>query len=260
MNWALRRQILDILILIAFFSILGMLIAYPFLNKTPTCSDGKQNGTETGVDCGGGCVRACLTSTDPVSIIWSRAFEVTPGRYNAVAYIENHNIDKAVNRINYRFRFADANNVYIGKREGATFIPPSGNFAVFEPAIDLGYSVPVYTTFEFTEAYDWWQVPANNLDQLKILFSEIKLTDETTKPKLSVNIKNKSLFVIPDLSVVAILYDAGGNAIGASQTYLEQISGEEERTITFTWPNPFPAEVVAKEILPMFNVFSAQIK
>ena len=107
MTWAFRRQILYILILIIFLSVFGFLIVYPRLNKAPTCFDNKKNGAEGGVDCGGLCLRACIEQTDALSVLWARTFRVVPGRYNAVAYIENHNKNAAVNKINYRFRFAD---------------------------------------------------------------------------------------------------------------------------------------------------------
>ncbi len=244
----------------AFFIVVGSLAAYPFLNKAPTCNDGKQNGNETGIDCGGGCVLACVEQTDPVSILWSRTFEVVKGRFNAVAYLENHNPSKAVNKINYKFRFADANNLYIGKREGTTFIPPAGNFAIFEPAIDLGHAIPVYTTFEFTEEPVWLQVDEQKINQLKIAVSDIVLENPDTTPKLLATISNKSLFDIPQVNVVAIMYDESGNAVSVSQTYLEKLAGEESRLVTFTWPEPIAGNIVSKEIIPLFNIFGASIK
>ena len=260
MTWAFKRQVSDLFILIIIFGAFGFLIAYPFLNEEPTCTDGKQNGGETGVDCGGTCARACIAQVDPVSVLWSRAFRVVHGRYNAVAYLENHNQSTAVNKINYQFRFADANNVYIGKRDGTTFIPPSGNFAVFEGAIDLGNSVPVYTTFEFTGVPNWTQVSQDKINQLKILVSSIVLEGEETSPRLSATVKNNSLFTIPRVNVVAILYNEFGNAISVSQTYVENFAGEEVRNLTFTWPEPMGEAVFSKEIIPMFNVFEAQLK
>ena len=260
MTWAHKRQTFYILILILFVAVLGFLIIYPKLNKPPTCSDGKQNGQETGVDCGGICVRACLSQVENISVIWARAFKVVPGRYNAVAYIVNNNKNTAVRKINYKFRFADADNVYIGKREGSTFIPPSGTFAVFEPGIDIGNSIPVYVNFEFTQMPDWLLVPEEKISQLKVLVSDIKLMDETTSPRLSATIKNNSLFTIPDVNVIAILYDASGNAISTSRTYLNQMAPLQNADINFTWPEPLPGVVVAREIIPMFDVFSAKLQ
>ena len=260
MTWAFKRQTLYVGVLILFFSVFAFLIIYPKLSVPPSCTDNKQNGDETGVDCGGSCARACLFQVDEVSVLWSRAFRVIPGRYNAVAYLENHNKNTAVNKINYRFRFADKNNVYIGKREGTTYIPPSGKFAVFEPGIDIGNSIPVYTTFEFTQVPDWIQISKEKMSQLKILVSNITLNDPDTKPILSATIKNNSFFVIPDVDVIVILYDANRNAISASRTYIDSLGSEEVRDATFTWPEPLSAPVVAKEVIPLYNIFSVKLK
>jgi len=260
MTWALKRQIFYIGTLILFFIIFSFLIIYPNSNKKPTCADNKQNGNEAGVDCGGSCPKACLSQVDEVSVIWTRAFKVISGRYNAVAYLENHNKNTAVNRINYRFRFADANNVYIGKREGSTYIPPSGKFAIFEPGIDIGNSIPVYTTFEFTQTPEWIQISQEKIKQLQVLVSDITLINEKTSPVLSATIKNNSLFVIPEMDIIAILYDANRNAVSASRTYLDFLAGEEKKDINFTWPEPLPGEIIAKEIIPLYNIFLVKLK
>ena len=260
MTWASKRQFSYIFVLILFLLVFGSLIAYPSLKKEPTCFDKRQNGSETGVDCGGICARACIAQVDPVSILWARAFKVVPGRYNAVAYLENHNTNTAINKINYRFRFADSNNVYIGKREGSTYVPPSGRFAVFEPGVDIGNSIPVYTTFEFIETPLWVNVAKEKISQLKVLVSNIDLVDEDTSPVLSATVKNDSFFIIPDMDVVVILYDANRNAVSASRTYIDELKAEEIKDINFTWPEPFSSEVVAKEIIPLYNIFQVKLK
>lgn len=260
MTWALKRQIFYITILVLFISVFGFLIIYPNISKAPTCTDNKQNGDETGIDCGGSCPKACVYQVDQVSVLWARAFKVVPGRYNAVAYLTNHNQNEAIENITYRFRFADANNVYIGKREGSTFVPPGGNFAVFEPAIDVGSSTPVYVSFEFTEEPVWLQVSPEKINQLKVLVSNIQLTDPDTSPRLSATLKNNSLFTIPNVGAVAILYDKTGNAISTSRTYFDQLSPLQSVDANFTWPEPLPGEVVQKEIIPMFDVFSARLQ
>lgn len=260
MTWAHRRQFFYVIILVLFFAILGFIIIAPKLAKDPTCTDGKQNGAETGVDCGGACLNACSSQVEDVAVIWARAFKVVPGRYNAVAYIVNNNKNVAVRKINYKFRFADANNIYIGKREGSAYIPPAGTFAIFEPGIDIGNSVPVYVNFEFIQEPVWFQVSPEKFNQLKILVSDIRLMDETQSPRLSATIKNTSLFTIPDVSVVAILYDATGNAVSTSRTYLTKLAPLEGANIVFTWPEPFGSQVVAKEIIPMFDIFSAKLE
>jgi hypothetical protein len=260
MTWSLKRQLSYIFVLILFISVFGLLLVYSNLNQPSTCTDGRQNGTELGVDCGGSCANACPSQVEDMSIRWARTFRVVSGRYNAVAYIVNHNKNAALQKINYRFRFADKDNVYIGKREGSTFVPPGGNFVVFEAGIDIGHSIPVYSTFEFSEAPQWLQVAQDKINQLKILVSNINLTNETTTPQLGATIKNNSLFTISDVGVIVILYDVTGNAVSASRTYLNQLSPLESSDINFTWPEPLSDVVVAKEIIPMYDIFSVKLQ
>lgn len=259
-TWAFKRQIFYLGILILFIGVFGFLIIYPGFNQEPTCSDGKRNGAETGVDCGGLCARACTEEVKPLSVLWSRSFRVVPGRYNAVAYIENPNKTATVSKINYSFRFADASNLYIGKREGSAYFPAAGRYAIFEPAIDTGNSTPVYTAFEWTSAPEWLQIPPDKVDKVKILTSNIVLTGEETLPRLTATLRNNSLFAIPEITVIAILYDERGNAVGASRTYLEEIPGERSKEVSFTWPERFGSPVVAKEIIPIFDLFRVRIK
>lgn len=260
MTWALRRQITYIGGLFIFFGAIATYFLWPYFNKLPTCNDGKQNGNESGIDCGGECPLACFNEVDKLSVFWSRTFEVVPGRYNAVAYIENQNDNQAINKIKYRFRFADANNLYIGMREGETFVPPRGKFAIFEPAINLGNSVPVYTSFEFIETPVWINVPKEKVDQLTIAVSDIKFENEDTVPKLTATLKNNSLFTIPNINAVAILYDEFANALSVSGTKVDVLGSESEEQVYFTWRSPMPKKVFTKEIIPLYNIFTAELK
>ena len=77
---------------------------------------------------------------------------------------------------------------------------------------------------------------------------------------MSCFIKNNSFFTIGAVDVIAILYDSNHNAVSTSRTYLEKLTGGESRNITFTWPEPIPSSVIEKEMIPLFNIFSVQLK
>ncbi|MEK7113905.1 MAG: hypothetical protein AAB873_03715 [Patescibacteria group bacterium] len=260
MTWAFKRQLLYMSVVVLF--VVGVLFYFilPSFKENPTCMDGKQNGSETGVDCGGSCLLVCAFEADPLSVLWTRTFQVIPGRYNAVAYIENHNKNAAVQKIRYKFRFSDKDNIYIGKREGETFIPPSGKFAIFEAGIGVGNSIPVYTSFEFTEMPVWKDVEEDKMDQLKLLISDIRLENQNTNPRLSAKLRNTSLLSVPEVDVVVILYDKEGNALSASRTYLEELKAEEVKDINFTWPEPIKGDIVLREIIPMYDIFRVELK
>lgn len=261
MDWAFKRQITFFLFFLLIILFLGFLLVRPYLNKAPTCFDLKQNGNESGIDCGGSCSLACSAETENIAVLWSRSFEIKPGKYNAVAYLQNYNENMAVQRIKYRFRFADKDNLYIGSKEGETFIPALSKFAIFEPGIDLGNSIPVYTTFEFIDNPIWIQLDNTKVNQLKILFSDIKfINKENENPKLSVSVENDSLFRIPEVSFIVILYDKLGNAISISKTYLDMLQPEEKTKVYFIWRNNFEKEIINKEIIPIYNIFSVKLE
>jgi hypothetical protein len=74
-------------------------------NACPSCSDGAQNGTETGVDCGGSCPNTCPTcnaATYQAETMNHQAGGSHPGGWNlhSNGYIStNHNFSAGLNRV-----------------------------------------------------------------------------------------------------------------------------------------------------------------
>ncbi len=255
MSWALKRQLIIVALVLAVFSTIGTIILYPKLNPPPTCSDGKQNGKEQGVDCGGSCARICPFATNDVVVKWARAFPVTDDVWNAVAYISNPNVTAAARKVPYEFRFYDEDNQYITRRDGVAYIAPNGTSAIFEGGIQVGSRPPHYTEFKFLADPLWESIDPRNTD-IKIFPKGEKLENEAIKPRFTATIMNTSqLFTVQDVDVIAILYGADGNALAASQTNIEGMVPQESQDVYFTWQKPFSAQVTRTEIIPRFNVF-----
>jgi hypothetical protein len=51
------------------FLVFGFLVYKSFFVEIPTCSDVKQNGSETGIDCGGSCTQVCRVQAVSVNVI-----------------------------------------------------------------------------------------------------------------------------------------------------------------------------------------------
>ena len=99
MGWSTKRQLLIVFILLATFLAALAFFALPYILKAPTCSDKKQNGGESGIDCGGPCVKLCLSQVNDLKVIWQRAFKVTSGAYDVLAYVTNQNYDAGIKRL-----------------------------------------------------------------------------------------------------------------------------------------------------------------
>jgi hypothetical protein len=256
LSWAGRRQFMIIGGFLGIVLVVVGIFAYPHFTEKPTCSDGKQNGTEQGVDCGGGCSKLCPFQTTGVVVKWARAFSVTDTVASAVAYIENPNIHAAARNVPYEFKIYDENQQFITQRDGVAYIAPNGSSAIFEGGIKVGNRKPAFARFQFTGDPLWVTIDSRAED-IRIVPSDQLVTDADTKPKFTGAITNTSpLYTVSKINVIGILYDANDNAIGASQTYVESIGPKEKQSVYFTWPNAFTGTPVRNEIIPRFDVFA----
>src|ERR1700733_13324903 len=107
-SWSAKRKFFfgGIFVLIVVLIALG--VSYQFFYRPPSCTDGKQDGDETGVDCGGSCVLQCASDSLTPVVLWAKIFPVSGNLYTAVAYIENPNINSSNPEANYQFQIYDA--------------------------------------------------------------------------------------------------------------------------------------------------------
>lgn len=234
-SWSTQRKFTYLGIFFAFVFLTVIVPIFFVFHKQPSCFDGKQNGDEKDVDCGGSCQLLCKADSLPPNVIWSRAFKVKEGVYSAVAYLENRNIASEATAA-YIFKFYDKDNVLISSREGITFIPRNKAFAVFESDIETTDKVPYRVSFDFKNKIIW----RNSLgDEPEITVINKSLKSEDTTPRVDALIENFSLDTIPRVEAVAIVYDSEENAIAASRTFVDDLPRSQSTPITFTWPAPF---------------------
>lgn len=239
-TWASKRKLRYVLALCSVLFVISFLLFYAVYHTPPTCLDGKKNGDERGVDCGGNCPILCSADVLSPLILWERAFKVTKEVYNLVAYVENPNLFATVTRAPYLFRIYDTDNILIAERTGGTFIPPKKKFAIFEPGIVVGERVPTRVTFEFTGNLTWEKAVPNE-NPLSVRSSV--LSREKEKPRIDADLVNNSLQAISNIEAVAIVFDGEGVAIGASRTFVDYLPKGESASLIYTWPEPFETGV-----------------
>jgi len=250
MWWALQRRTIYLGIFLVVVLILFGPSIYRSLNKEATCFDGKRNGSELGIDCGGVCQKVCKFSAEDPVILWSRSFEIRNGVYNSIAMIENPNSGTGAIDVSYTFKLFDSRNVLVYERKGVTDIPAQTRFPIFEPTIVTGERVPLRTFFEFSSDIDWLKQENSNL---KLKTAEQKTTGADSSPKIEVKVENRGLESAKDLELFIIVYDLVDNAIAGSKTFIENIEPDSSKSVIFTWPEPFAFPVGRIEIIPKFN-------
>lgn len=259
MSWAARRRFLILIILLVLSGALAFWRYAPVIFRAPSCTDGQQNGTELGVDCGGSmCSNLCAFEVSSPVILWARSFVVAGSVHNAVAYVENKN-DAAARGVPYEFRLYDANGILIARQGGTATIPPLGRYAIVETGIDSGTGTVARTTFQFaSNPVTWYRVPADQKNA-RLLMSGSALDQSGTVPRLTANLENTSpRLSLENTLVSAILYDENDNAINASRTVIPALGPRQSAGVAFTWPAKLSAPVVRYEILPLIDVFRAR--
>ncbi|QQS21314.1 MAG: hypothetical protein IPL87_02235 [Candidatus Moraniibacteriota bacterium] len=132
-----KKLVFGIAYALLFFGI-AYLLYLPF--KPPvTCSDGKKNQNETGVDCGGVCA-VCIEEPVLQDIQVTEASWVVGGKgntYDLVAKMENPNNDYGASLVPYEFVVKDAGGTVIFKQKGESFILPREEKYVIEPTLTL---------------------------------------------------------------------------------------------------------------------------
>ncbi len=248
-TWSERRKRNIMVLLIGALIILVGLPFFFFFYKSPTCSDNKQNGDETGIDCGGGCQKLCQAENLPIILKGDpQVIQVSSTTYAVVMHAENPNVISDILRAGYTFKIYQASTtIPLKVIEGNTYVPPGSPFAIFIGPLEFGENIPTRATFSFKSETLVWNKNITKLPELEIRNKD--LTYENTEPRLSAEVRNNSLKDAKNVELTAFLYDEKGNIIGASKTFVDEINKEESAPIIFTWPAPFKTHPTSIEIL-----------
>lgn len=231
--WTAKRQILYFLVFALIFAVgIGFLL-YSIIK--PTCSDGRKNQGEQGIDCGGPC-KECIGEVKDTIIVWSKLFEIKNGLFDATALIENPNIFLGTKSIKYKFKMYDDKNILVAVREGMTFINPRDQFVIFEPNIKSNLKKPKRIFFELEKESAKWEIIRENAPEIIIAGKNFVLTPT---PYLSAVIKNESLSDVKNISATVVLSDSQGTVVGVSSTQIDKIGGRQSAEIKFSWPEDY---------------------
>lgn len=238
MDWSQKRKILYAVL---FGLAVIIIVAYPIYraaNPAPTCFDKKQNGDETGVDCGGSCSRTCLVDVKPLRTVWAKVFPLGGSVYDLAAYIENSNTKSGVKNARYTLRVLDAAGVVLIEKTGSTEIAPGATIVLFEPQVAItGNPDRVEVVFNQDDISQWVKA---KMPSTIITTKNQNLKNVDSAPRFDATLVNTDLVKdVNNLTLSAIVYDALRNPIGVSRTYVDTIPQSGTQDIFFTWPNRF---------------------
>jgi hypothetical protein len=247
MTWGQQRQtyIIGAIALIIIIPVIIYLAVS--LYEKPTCFDGKQNGTENGIDCGGSCQLVCRNSTVSIFTIWSRIFE-DGENVTASALLENKNTRAIAVDVPYKFSIFKG-EIELSSIEGFVTVPPKNRVPVIAEGLVRGIQDIDYHKFEVGEPKEWIYEQG---EESPLLVSKQVLDVDRETPRISASVKNTEFNdVIEDSYFVVFIYDEFDSVIDQSTTYIKELKPQESKDIFFTWNEPFGKEAIRFDIIEL---------
>ena len=245
-SWGSRRKFLYIASTAFFVLFIIVAISIVTFYERPNCSDGKKNGDEIGVDCGGSCNSVCQSAVSPVLTDWARAFKIRDKYYSVAIYLENRNTFFEARNAAYQFKVYDVNNLLLYDKKGNAFIPAGQAFGILEGGLYFGDRIPSRVTFEWQGSPNWEKTSSKDM----VMTGEVtRVVDDSGLTTISASVSNQGLQPVYNIFGFVIAYDSKGDAIAASKTVVDKIDSGGQGKMVFFWPEPFNSSINRVEIL-----------
>jgi hypothetical protein len=255
MDWSAKRQLIivsKILLILVF--VVSVVSWYFVFSKDPDCFDGKKNGDEAGLDCGGSCQLVCKDQARNPVVLWKSILPITDNTFAIGAYIENANASAGVYALKYRFKLFDETHNLISEHVDYVSVYPASRTLVVADEIFTDKK-PSEVFFEVDPVFEWMRTP-ERFSKDSVLLEGSIYDDSGFSPKVTATARNVSFEDVYDTTFIALLYDRDENVVGYSHTYVEKLLHGDVVPLVFTWPDFFDVDVFRFEVVPQINIFN----
>lgn len=257
-NPNLRKKIFisSIYIFIIFIFIISV---YSVVSPNATCSDGKQNQKEKGIDCGGPC-KACKMPVEAKDLsIEENDFSFGGNEsYDAMAKIKNPNNSFGAKSVVFQFNLLDENKNVIGSKETKAFILPAET--KYFTAMGIKTAKNKKPSFVEVKIKDlqWEELVNFENPQIGIYNKRFSTLAVGTGHQAEGILKNESPFDLEKIIITVILRNEKGRVIGVNSTEKNAIRSKEERDFKVIWPYLLEDKVKSIDMDAQSNVFELQ--
>ncbi len=230
------KQLLYGIFYMVFFGAIGI-GTYAFSTRqAPTCVDGRQNGAETGIDCGGqsGCTPCDIKALKPLEAISVEVFRFGDAVTVSVK-ARNPNAAYGSDDFHYRIDLYGSNNALVRSISGSSFIYPSEEKYLVEAGIQDSRKLIKRVQFTVEPATMFWKRDSEfKRPEMAAEIGGVQIDSDLASVILKV--KNPNNFAIRNAEVTVSLADQGGALVGISKTAVERLVPFEEREAVIFLP------------------------
>ena len=210
-----------------------------WLKPEPSCFDGRKNGGETGVDCGGPCLSCEIQTLAPLQVSWIKNFPV--GKNTVIATeIKNPNLNWGAENLSYVFHIYDIydNEIYTLTKKSFVYsgevkflVEPNVNIEATQIG-DIALSI---SDLNWKSQADFPR-PETQIRGLK--------TESGPPIKISGLFLNDNSYGLSRAVIFGFLYNQKGDLISASKTELGKTGAFEEKSFQLTFPQNIALEKI----------------
>lgn len=252
MNWAGKRKMIYGIGVVLALTLITVYVFRDTLFRSPTCFDGKQNGFEIGVDCGGECSLRCTQEVIPLAVSWARAVRTSSTTYDFIALVSNKNLDSAPRELAYAFSAYDAAGLEVAHVEGTTLAPIDGDFPIIKQNIKLSRAPSEVSATVASNVPHYKVLEKPTVPTLKVVHTRYEAGNT---PRVYATIQNQKRTLLRNLPVRVLLYDASGNVFAGGETIIPELNKEASSEIVFTWKTAFPEAPTRVRVFPILDPF-----
>lgn len=247
MDWASRRRLVIASIVVGTLLLITSILVFWQTYQPPSCSDGKLNQDETGIDCGGSCPYLCVQENIPPTVLYVLPLtSSTTGRTDVIAMVENKNSAAAARGVPYTLKLYSAQGAVIKEVQGTIDLVPRSVVPIYIPrALDAG-----------NPARAFLEIPANKIawyslteDPRIVPVVENRLVMlKADKPRLDMTVINESLYPLSRVPLIAIVLDVETNNIVGVTATIVDVAPQGRSTASFLWNEPFRSTLIGHEM------------
>ncbi|HMN19704.1 MAG TPA: hypothetical protein PKA31_03880 [Candidatus Moranbacteria bacterium] len=246
-------------IIISIYFVLAILLGlgvYDLAMPDPSCTDGKQNQNEKGVDCGGRCAPCEDTqNAKPLEVLETAFVPAADEAFDFVAKLRNPNTQLGSGSFSFSFVLKGEDGKEIMRSEGSSFILPAETKYVVALGIRLPQGVskdPL--VLEITDI-SWQELKDVSRPQLTIVSKQYSKSPSFVGSEAYGVLRNESPYDLAKIGIVVVLRSQEGRILGISATEKTTVKAREERDFRLTWPYALSAEVSSVEMEASSNMY-----
>lgn len=233
-NWRDERRLFYFIILSVMTIMVVAYYIYSIFFSVINCNDGKKNGEEKGVDCGGECQLICKIETLPIYINKNnlKLERISDNKYNISFIINNDNNDTIITGINIEVKLFDKYNNLLNtiyhKIDNADNKLISNTISNIEQPNLYKAQLSIYDNYKIYKS-------PNNISTLKLLSFDQE--DVGGKHKITIKYMNPNIKSVNNAKVSLVLYNKNDNLIYIYRDAIGTLKLEEIKTNIFYIPN-----------------------